>query len=192
MVIFDFAFVYRLDTAGTYVEHTGGESTLVKTVYSYPTRIYDVRWSARRYKNSIERMGLYADYYEAFYITPEYKDNLTGTLKLSGLLAEQNFSTGREEFETNLEIGYFKPKLIAMLQPTYQPSLSEEERGNIYLEAAEIEVPIYYMFHRWDIIRSQDKNWVVYREPKLLYDYKGYIFGFTLEVRSLRPGIVDF
>lgn len=174
------------DNATTVFSQSGNEE------YFFATKILDVRWAARRYLRMINRRGLVAEYYEAYYADEHKVSGLHGTLNITGTLAEREFKSGRSNNQTNLRIGYYSPKLIKVLQPNYVGQLSEEERGLTYEAQAIIAAPVVAMFHRWDILRIQDKQWVVMDEPKLVYDHKGHLEGYELKVWSLKPGIIDF
>lgn len=176
-----------LDKLGSTTEsQPGGEAR------HFATRIYDVRWAGRRNNRYINRAGIPALLYKSFYAHPELRDTLTGTLRVSGIIAAQRFSIGATQSETNLEIGYLSPVLIKVLQPNYQSSATKDERGQIYEEQAELTVAPVAMFTKWDIIKTLDKFWVVQEEPKVVFDKRGHTEGFILKVSSLRPGIIDW
>jgi predicted RNA methylase len=172
--------------ADVIVEQIG---TIVK---HFSTRIFDVRWAARRHARTIARAGLPAEYYRAFYLDINKRNELIGTKYLSGIGGEQIYRSMRAEAETNVEVGYFPPMLIKVLQPNFTSSLTQEERGTIYEAEAQLTVPAYFMFHRWDMIKIQGQNWIVIEEPKIIYSNRGYLEAFSLRVKSLRSGIIDF
>jgi hypothetical protein len=201
MITKTLTFLYQNSLEGQitapYVLSAPGQEAIVSEEHGtitkrFAARVYDVRWAARRFMRMVHRHGIPCFYYEAFYNDPAQFDKFTGSRRVSGVMAEQNFSTGTAEEKPNREIGYFLPRLIKCLQPNYEAQASKEELGNIYIEEGIITVPAYWMFHRWDILRVQDKNWVVTQEPKLIYDNKGYVEGFELVCRSLRTGIIGF
>jgi len=191
-----FQFKYLHTEYGITIDPYPFENTMETQVGSivryFSTKIFDVRWAARRFMRMVHRSGIPVNYYEAFYLNEGQKDSLTGTQNFSGVVAEQTFDTGRSESEPNIEIGYFSPKLIKVLQPNFKGEVTKEEKGLIYEQEAEITAPAYFLFHRWDILQIQDSKWVIINEPKIIYDNKGFVEGFSLRVRLLRPGIVGF
>lgn len=174
------------DSSSEIIIHDGTES------YSFPTRIYDIRYGARRFLRMCNRKGVPCEYYSAYVTDRSRIDKYTGTYTLSGTLLEKYFITGREEEDLNLMISHFDPVLIKVLQPNYVNNIATEDIGNVFIEEAEIAAPAVSMFKRWDILRVQDKNWVVWAEPKLIYDHRGMLEGFKLVCRSLRTGIIDY
>lgn len=196
---FDITFIYDIISAGIEIEVEDTDTTDIdvtivgKHTQLFATRIYDVRYGARKFLRFCNRRGVPCYYYEAFYTDDETKvDSLTGTYSFSGVEAEQEFRTMRSEEEANLRIGHFSPVLIKVLQPNYTTRTVTTDKGVIHEEEAEITVPAVSMFKRWDQLEIQDKNWIVLDEPKLIYDNKGMLEGFKLRCKSRRPSISNY
>ena len=168
------------------------ETQIGNTITYFATRVYDVRWNARRHMRMVHRHGVPAFYFRSFYLQPNQLDKLTGTTEMSGVVPEKRFWSGRGQAETNPEIGYMTPILIKVLQPNFVADIAKDEWGNVYEAEALIDAPAYFMYNRWDILKIQDTNWVVTEEPKIVYDNKGYLDGFQLRCRALRVGIINF
>jgi hypothetical protein len=173
------------DTSTTPVVQRGQKLTL------FSTRLYDVRWAARRLLRLCNRRGIPCFYFSSFYSNPDRVDHVTGSVFLGGTEAERDFRAYRKPEEANMRIGYMSPIFIKVLHPNYTTSVQEDEKGQTLIEEAEITLPMIALFKRWDRFKILDKNYIAVSEAKLVYDNKGFVEGQKITIRSLRPSVIE-
>lgn len=197
--IFEFTSIYHNAPKLTQVSAQVGdniytnENIVANTLELFSSKIYDVRIGARRQARYAARRGIIAEYYESFHVSSEDLDEFTGFYRETGIMAEQLFSFGRDVSQADRRILYVRPIFIKVLQPNYVNSTEYSEKGSIYKEEAEIFVPAMIPVKKWDMLRVQDRNWIVFDKPQIIYDYRNSaVEGFKVRCLSQNPATVPY